>query len=554
MSLLAQYCPRVEFESHADFAANFKINIPADFNFAYDVVDVYAVREPTRRALVWCDDAGKEKIYTFADLSRLSQQIANWLVAQGIKKGDMVMMLTKGRYQWWTLILACHRLGAIAVPGTHMLKKKDLLYRFEVTEAKMIVCAEDAALIKEVDAAIAESGRQIVRASLNEKFAGWQQFDEETAAHAPSFPRPTGDAATHNNDMMLGYFSSGTSGEPKMVAHNFVYPFSHILTAKYWQNVIDGGLHYTVADTGWAKCAWGKIYGQWLCGSAVFVHDYTTFNALDTVEKMIHYGVTTFCAPPTVFRFLIREDLAKYDFSGIKYAVTAGEALNPEVYSQFDRLTGLKLHEAYGQTELTVSVATTPWMQPKPGSIGRGLPGVFVTLLSLDTGRPVEAGEEGEICLRTQPELPYGIFLGYYKADELTRSVWHDGYYHTGDIAWADEDGYLWFVGRADDVIKTSGYRVGPSEVESALMEHPAVLECAATGVPDEVRGNIIKATIVLTKEYAASEELKKELQEHVKHTTAPYKYPRIIEFVSALPKTISGKIRRVQLRQESKS
>jgi acetyl-CoA synthetase len=433
-----------------------------------------------------------------------------------------------------------------------MLKKKDLLYRFEVTEAKMIVCADDDALLHEVDAALAESGKKVQRVTLGAANENWRSFDAEIAKFPATFPRPTGADATHNDDMMLGYFTSGTTGEPKMVAHNFVYPLAHILTAKYWQNVIDGGLHYTVADTGWAKCAWGKIYGQWICGSAVFVHDYDNFNALTVLERAIQYGVTTFCAPPTIYRFLIREDLTKHDISCIKYAVVAGEPLNPEVYSQFLQATGMKLHEGYGQTEMVISVATNPWMEPKPGSMGRGFPGVNIVLLSVETSKPIEAGEEGEICMHTAETMPYGIFLGYYKAEDLTNEKWHDGYYHTGDIAWADEDGYLWFVGRADDVIKTSGYRVGPFEVESALMEHPAVLECAVTGVPDEIRGNVIKATIVLNKNFTANDQLKKELQEHVKNTTAPYTYPRVIEFVPTLPKTISGKIRRVQIRQES--
>lgn len=551
MSLIERFCPRVEFASHDDFYENFKLNIPENFNFAYDIVDVYAQTAPTKRALVWCNDLGGEKTYDFAELHRGSQQAANFFKAQGINKGDMVMLLTKGSHQFWTAILGLHRIGAVAVPGTHMLKKKDLLYRFGVTDAKMIICANDAPLLVEVEAATLEL--PVIKCILNTELAGWLNYDTEIAKHAANFPRPIGNAATRNTDMMLGYFSSGTTGEPKMVAHNFVYPLAHILTARFWQNVIDDGLHYTVADTGWAKCAWGKLYGQWVCGSAVFVHDYDNFDAKNLLAKAAHYGVTTFCAPPTIYRFLIREDLSKMDLSCIKYAVVAGEPLNPEVYHLFLQATGLKLHEGYGQTELVITAVTTKWMEPKPGAMGKPFPGLNVEILSLETGKPSEAGEEGEICLRTTPTAPYGIFMGYYRAEEKTKSVWYDGVYHTGDIAWRDEDGYFWFVGRADDVIKTSGYRVGPFEVESTLMEHAAVLECAVTGVPDEVRGSIVKATIVLNKNFTASDALKKEIQDHVKNTTAPYKYPRIIEFVSALPKTISGKIRRVQIREESK-
>ena len=551
MSLLKDYCPRIDFASYEDFFANFRLNIPENFNFAYDVVDKYAATEPARRALVWCNDFGKEKIYDFAEMSQASCQAANFFKSLGIKKGDFVILLSKGHHQFWPCVLALHRIGAIAVPGTHMLKKKDLLYRFSVTEAKMIICADERCLLDEVDAAV-QSWPGVIRVALGSSRSGWYDYDLETAKFPREFPRPQGPDATHNDDPMLGYFSSGTSGEPKMVMHSYTYPLAHIITAKYWLNVIDGGLHYTVADTGWAKCAWGKLYGQWLSGSAVFVHDYETFNAKTLLERAVQYKVTTFCAPPTVYRFLIREDLSTFDLSSIKYAVTAGEALNPEVYNRFKEITGLKIREGYGQTELIITTATLPWSEPKVGSIGKPIPGMNLELLSLETGKPVEAGEEGEICLYTDgAQLPYGIFRGYYRAENMTRKCWHDGWYHTGDMAWRDEDGFLWFVGRADDVIKTSGYRVGPSEVENALMEHPSVLECAVTGVPDEIRGMVIKATIVLNRGFTPGEELKKELQEHVKHTTAPYKYPRVVEFVDALPKTISGKIRRAEIRRQ---
>jgi acetyl-CoA synthetase len=381
----------------------------------------------------------------------------------------------------------------------------------------------------------------------------WQDFNLAVAAASPHFSRPTGQDATQNADIMLLYFTSGTTGMPKMVRHDFTYPLGHIVTAKYWQCVKMGGLHLTVADTGWAKAAWGKIYGQWLCECAVFVYDYDRFVPSAMLEVIGRHRVTSFCAPPTVYRFFIKEDLSKYDFSALEHCSVAGEPLNPEVYEQFKEATGLRLMEGYGQTELTVVAGTFPWMQPKPGSMGRAAPGYDLDLVRED-GTSCEVGEEGQIVIRTGRRRPVGMFAGYYRDPELTARVWHDDVYYTGDMAWKDEDGYLWFVGRADDVIKSSGYRIGPFEVESALLEHPAVLECAVTGVHDPDRGMAVKATIVLAKSWTASDELKGELQEHVKKTTAPYKYPRVIEFVTELPKTISGKIRRVQIREQDKT
>ena len=550
MSLLNKFCPKLDFESYEDFAENFVLNHPENFNFAYDVVDVYAETEPERIALVWCDDHGNDRIINFREMKRLADKAANFFRAHGIGKGDHVMLLVKGCYDFWFSLIALHKLGAIAVPGTHMLTEHDLVYRFDITQAKMIICVNAPGLLAEVDKAAAEYQGDFFKCVINGEREGWLNYTSEVEQSPEAFTRPTGDQATCNSDIVLAYFSSGTTGYPKLVVHDMLYPLGHIFTAKYWQNVIDGGLHYTVADTGWAKCAWGKLYGQWICGSAVFMHDYERFDAKKTLELASKYNVTTFCAPPTIYRFLIREDLTHYDLSNIQYAVVAGEPLNPEVYTQFYKATGLKLYEGYGQTELIITAATYPWLEPKPGSMGRPTPLLNVEIIGHD-GKKAEAGEEGEICLRTEPTKPIGIFKGYYKAEEETKRVWHDGIYHTGDVAWMDEEGYLWFVGRTDDVIKTSGYRVGPFEVESALMEHPAVLECAITGVPDDLRGSVIKATIVLAKGYTASDELKKELQNHVKNVTAPYKYPRIVEFVEELPKTISGKIRRVQIREE---
>ncbi|MDW7733106.1 MAG: AMP-binding protein [Methanolobus sp.] len=552
-SLLDRYVSRSEFDSYEDFKENFRINIPENFNFAYDVVDVYSKEQPDKKALVWCDDNGGEKMFSFRDLAEYSNKTANVLKRLGVRKGDSVMLMLKSRYEFWFCLLALHKIGAIAVPATHMLTKKDIVYRVERGNISMVICAPDAGVLDCVDDAYAEVSSTLkTRITIEMKRDGWLSFEDEVEAASADFPRPAGDEATNNDDILLNYFSSGTTGFPKMVLHKFTYPLAHIITAKYWQNVTDGGLHYTVADSGWAKCVWGKIYGQWIAGSAVFVYDYERFAADRMLDNAIKYGVTTFCAPPTIYRFLIRENLSKYDFSSLQYCVTAGEPLNPEVYEQFLKITGLKLMEGFGQTETVVTLATYPWVEPKPGSMGKPSPEYSIELLNAE-GKPAEVGEEGEIVIDISSGNPPGIFRGYGSEPERTADVWHDGYYHTGDMAWKDEDGYFWFVGRADDIIKTSGYRVGPFEVESALIEHPAVLECAITGVPDPVRGQVIKATIVLTKDYTASEELKKELQDHVKRVTAPYKYPRVIEFVTELPKTISGKIRRVEIRDHDK-
>lgn len=551
MNLLDKYLTKSEFESYEDFAKNYELKTPDNFNFAFDVVDYYAENAPEQKALVWCDDEGGEEIIDFAKMSKYSKKAANVFKKFGIQKGDHVILTMKSRFEFWYCILGLHRIGAIAVPATHMLKPRDIVYRIDKANLKMAVCANDESLFNAYDNAVADHrGNLNTLSALDADREGWVDFNAELEAASDEFERPEGDQATRNDDVMLGYFSSGTSGYPKMVQHNFAYPLGHIITAKYWQNVQDGGLHYTVADSGWAKCAWGKLYGQWLCGSGVFVYDFTKFEAANMAAMAAKYGVTTFCAPPTVYRFLIKEDLSQYDFSNLKYAVTAGEPLNPEVYERFKEYTGLRLMEGYGQTELTITAATFVWEEPKPGSMGKPSPGYDLKLLNLED-KECDAGEQGEIVIDTLGGDPVGLFCGYRGDPQLTESAWHDGYYRTGDIAWMDEDGFLWFVGRADDVIKSSGYKIGPFEVESALMEHGAVLECAITGVPDPVRGQVVKATIVLAKGYEAGEELKKELQNHVKRVTAPYKYPRIVEFVSELPKTISGKIRRVEIREK---
>lgn len=550
-SLLNKFVPKTEFDSYRDFIDNFTIEIPEGFNFAYDVVDKYAEESPDEKALVWCNDYDEELILSFKDLKEYSDKTANFFRDCGIEKGDKVMLTLKSRYEFWFCILALHKLGAITIPATHMLKTKDIVYRLERAGIKMVVCIAEDGVPQYFDEAQEQSRIKIIKAMVgDEDRSGWLNFREEIKKASSEFERPSGDQKTKIEEPMLVYFSSGTTGLPKMVEHDYTYPFGHIITAKYWHNVTEGGLHYTVADTGWAKAMWGQIYGQWIAGSAVFIYDYERFDAISMLEKASKHGVTTFCAPPTIYRFLIKEDLSQYDFSTLKYAVTAGEPLNPEVYNKFYEFTGLRLMEGFGQTECVVCIANFPWMNPRPGSMGKSSPGYDIELMDKD-GRICDVGEEGEIVIKTSNSNPPGLFKGYYRDNEKTAEVWHDGYYHTGDTAWMDEDGYLWFVGRNDDIIKSSGYRIGPFEVESAVISHPAVLECAITGVPDPVRGQVVKATVVLTKDYKASEELKKDIQNHVKLVTAPYKYPRVIEFVDELPKTISGKIRRVEIRSK---
>jgi acetyl-CoA synthetase len=543
--MFEQFLSRINYSSYEDFTTHFRINPPERFNFAYDVVDRIAQKSPDKSALVWCNDKGEEARFNFAEIAERSTRAANFFLSLGIGRGDPVMLILKRRYEYWFCLLALHKIGAIAIPATHLLTKKDIVYRNNAASVKTIVAVDEPAVLDNVDAAAAESLALEHRISLGGARAGWLSLSEGMDKASSSLER----MPTENGDTSLLYFTSGTTGMPKMVQHDFVYPLGHILTAKYWQNVEEGGLHLTVADTGWAKAAWGKIYGQWICGSAVFVYDYDRFVPAGLLGVISKYRVTSFCAPPTIYRFFIKENLRQYDFSALRSCVVAGEPLNPEVYHRFKNLTGLSLKEGYGQTEMTLAVAVYPWVEPKPGSMGLPSPGYDIDLLN-EHGQPCEVGEKGEIVVRTDTRAPIGMFLGYHRDPELTKSVWHDGIYRTGDVAWRDEDGYLWFVGRTDDVIKSSGYRIGPFEVESALIEHPAVLECAVTGVADPDRVQVVKASVVLAKGYAASPELSTELQEHVKKTTAPYKYPRIIEFVTELPKTISGKIRRVEIRE----
>jgi acetyl-CoA synthetase len=485
-----------------------------------------------------------------AEVARQSARAANWFREQGIRRGDAVMLILKRRYEYWFAVVGLHKLGAVAIPATHMLTKKDLAYRIKAAQVRMIVSVNEPGIAGAIEEAVADTPVSAL-ASVGAPRAGWLDFKAGLAAASDRFERPAGaEAVNSEKDIMLLYFTSGTTGMPKMVQHNFFYPLGHILTARYWQDCRPGGLHFTIADTGWAKASWGKIYGQWIAGSAVMVYDMERFVARRVLEVLTKSRVTTFCAPPTMYRYFIKEDLAAFDWSHLKHCTVAGEPLNPEVFEQFKAATGLALREGYGQTEMTVTLGTYPWMAPKPGSMGRPSPGYDVDLLD-EHGKPCEVGQEGQIVVRTRARRPLGLFGGYYADPALTKKVWHDGIYYTGDMAWRDEDGYYWFVGRSDDVIKSSGYRIGPFEVESALQEHPAVLECAVTGAPDEERGAVVKATIVLAKGYEPSDLLKHALQEHVKSVTAPYKYPRVIDFVNELPKTISGKIRRVAIRED---
>ena len=546
--MLEKYLKQSTFKSQEDFKENLQIRVPENFNFAYDVVDEWARIEPQRKALLWTNDQGKARQFTFADIKYYTDKTAAFFQSLGIGRGDMVMLILKRRFEFWFSIIALHKLGAVTIPATHLLTEHDIVYRCQRASIKAIVCAGEEEILKHIKRAIPScpTVKQLVSVGpqVPEDFIDFN----EGLASAPAFVLPA--FVNSNDDYSLLYFTSGTSGEPKMVVHDFTYPLGHIVTGVIWHNLSRESLHLTVADTGWGKAVWGKLYGQWFAGANVFVYDHQKFTPADVLHQIEKYKVTSLCAPPTVFRFLIREDLTKYDLSSLKYCTIAGEALNPSVYNEFLRLTGIRLMEGFGQTETTLTIGTFPWMTPKPGSMGLPNPQYDVDLIDHE-GRSVEAGEQGQIVIRTDKGKPLGLFKEYYRDAPLTREVWHDGVYYTGDVAWRDEDGYFWFVGRADDVIKSSGYRIGPFEVESAVLTHPGVVECAITGVPDPIRGQVVKATIVLTKEYKnqAGEELAKDIQAHVKRVTAPYKYPRVIEFVDELPKTISGKIRRVAIR-----
>lgn len=548
--MIEKFLKQTTFISQEDYEKNLEFIIPEHFNFAYDVMDEWAKEKPEKLALLWTNDEGDCIRFSFNDIKEQSDRAAAYFMQLGIGKGDMVMLILKRRYEFWISMLALHKIGAVAIPATHMLTTHDIVYRNNRASVKAIICAGEEYIMQQVEGSKAESPTLKTIVSIGPKQAeGFHDWHKEWN-DAPAFVRPT--EKNDNDDTMLMYFTSGTSGEPKMVAHDFLYALGHLTTGVYWHNLGEDSIHLTVADTGWGKAVWGKMYGQWFAGAAVFVFDHEKFTADKILRQIEKYHITSFCAPPTVYRFLIHEDFSHYDLSSLRYCCTAGEALNPAVFDKFKELTGISLMEGFGQTETTMTLGTMPWTKPKPGSMGLPNPQYDIDLIKPD-GTPCEDGEKGEIVVRTNAGKPIGLFKYYYRDDELTNNVWHDGLYHTGDVAWRDEDGYYWFEGRIDDVIKSSGYRIGPFEVESALMTHPAVVECAITGVPDEIRGMVVKATVVLHKDWKskAGDELIKELQNHVKHVTAPYKYPRIIEFVDELPKTISGKIRRVEIREK---
>ncbi len=515
------------------------------FNFAFDILDEIAKKDPDKRAMVYVDRDKNEKFFTFSDMKKESARSANYFKSLGIKKGDRVMLVLKRHYQFWFAIMGLCKLGAIAIPATNQLLSHDFEYRFNSAGVKAIVATADGDVAHQVDLAEKNSPTLELKILVNGTREGWRDFNSEYTMYSTHFYR-TEDTPC-GEDPMLMFFTSGTTGYPKIACHSFKYPLGHYITAKYWHGVSPDGLHFTISDTGWGKALWGKLYGQWLCEGAVFVYDFDRFSASDILPMFKKYNITTFCAPPTMLRMMIKEDISRYDLSSIKHMTTAGEALNPEVYRQFEKATGLQIMEGFGQTETTLSVANLMGNPHKVGSMGKPVPLYDMDIVD-ENGNSVAVGETGEIVIKTSDKIPCGLFKGYYRNDEKTKEVWHDGYYHTGDTAWRDEDGFFWYVGRVDDVIKSSGYRIGPFEIESVIMELPYVLECGVSAYPDEVRGQVVKASIVLVKGKEGTEELKKEIQDYVKKHTAPYKYPRIVEFKTELPKTISGKIQRNKL------
>ncbi|MDR2571880.1 MAG: AMP-binding protein [Oscillospiraceae bacterium] len=556
--MLDRYLPRIEFDSYEDFIKNFKINVPEGFNFGFDVVDEWAKREPDKLALLWCDDHGGERRFTFNDLSKQSNKAANYFKSLGIKKGDVVMCVLRQRFEYWITAIALCKLGAVIIPATMQLTSKDIIYRANAAKIKALICYSDVDdfIVTQVEKALPECPTINTRILTPDKRDGWLPF--ENVSFPDTFPRPIGAESIAITDPMLIYFTSGTTGMPKMVLHDFTHPLGHIVTAKYWQQVRENKLHNSMSDSGWAKFGWGKIYGQFLCGAPIFAYDMEKFIPKNVLQKLEKYPIATFCAPPTTFRFMLADGMESYDLSSIEHCGNAGEPLSPEIFNKIKGILGLDMFEGFGQSESTVLIANFPWFEPKPGSMGKPAPLYDIDLVDSE-GNTCEDGEEGRIIIRNINAI--GLFKGYYLDDELTATAFTDDtsnsnitnkkIYDTGDTAWRDPEGYYWFVGRNDDMIKCSGYRIGPFEVESVLSEHDAVLECAITGAPDPKRGQVVKATVVLNKGYIASEELVKELQDYVKKTTAPYKYPRIIEFVTELPKTISGKIKRAQIRKE---
>ena len=537
------FIERVEDENGTPISIKFKNT--ENFNFAFDVVDEIANKSPDKLAMLHISRDKTERRITFKDVKRHSSQAANYFKSLGIKKGDRVMLILKRHYQYWYAIIGLNKLGAIAIPAPNQLQEHDLDYRFKSAGVKAIICTADGDVANQVDLAAKNCPTLEHKIIVNGNKEGWRNFDDEMALFSSHYDRT--EDAPGGDDLMLMFFTSGTTGYPKIAAHNYKYALGHFHTAKYWHNVDPEGLHFTISDTGWAKSMWGKLYGQWLCEAATFVYDFDRFDAADILPMFEKYKITTFCAPPTMLRMMIKQDISKYDFSSVKHMTTAGEALNPEVYRQFEKATGLQILEGFGQTESTMIIGNMTGADHKIGSMGKPAPIYDVKLVDSD-GNEVPVGENGEIVVNVSNGAPCGLFTGYYNDEEKTKEVWYDGYYHTGDVAWRDEDGFYWYVGRADDVIKSSGYRIGPFEIESVIMELPYVLECGVSAAPDEVRGQVVKASIVLVKGTEPTDELKKEIQDYVKKHTAPYKYPRIVEFKDELPKTISGKIQRNKL------
>ena len=548
--LLDRYLPRIEFDSYEDFKENYRVNVPEDFNFGWDIVDEWAKQEPEKKALLWLSHDKQERTFTFTDISKLSNQTCHYFRSLGLKKGDVVLLILRRRWEYWVIATALHKLGVILIPGNLLFTTHDIAYRGNMAEISAIIACDDEYIRGQIDGAAPQIKTLRKKIAVAAPREGWDFFTEEIAKYPDTFERPTGDQATKATDTMLIYFTSGSTGMPKMVCHSFAHPLGHIVTAKYWHQVQENKLHMSISDSGWAKFGWGKIYGQWICGAIQFVYDFTgRFDAKDMLSVISKYKLTTFCAPPTMYRFMLQEDMTQYDLSSIQNFCNAGEPLNPEVFNRIYELTGKKMREGFGQTEGTVLIANFPWIDSKPGSTGKPSPLYNIHLLRPD-GTECEDGEEGSImACGIDKNHPTGLFCGYYKNPELTQAVLGGKNYDTGDVAWRDSRGYYWFVGRNDDVIKCSGYRIGPFEVESALLTHPAVVESAITGAPDPIRGQVVKATVVLAKGYTPSPELTKELQDHVKRETAPYKYPRVIEYVDELPKTLGGKIKRAEIR-----
>ena len=515
------------------------------YNFAFDTVDAIARREPEKLAMVHVANDMTERRFTFKDFKDASSQSANYFKSLGIKRGDRVMLVLKRHYQFWFAILGLHKLGAIAIPATNQLMEHDFVYRFQAADVSAVLCTADGNTAEQIELAEKSAGMQLTKVLVGGSREGWHDYNNEYNLFSRRYVRE--EDAPCGSDPMLMLFTSGTTGYPKMATHSYKYALGHYVTARYWHLCEQDGLHFTISETGWGKALWGKLYGQWLCEGAVFTYDFDRFDAEKILPMFAKYNITTFCAPPTMYRMLIKQDLSGYDLSSIHHATTAGEALNPEVFYQFEKATGLRIHEGFGQTEMTLGIANLYGAIIKPGAMGKPVPGYGIDIVDAD-GNPVEDGVNGEIVIRTDPKPTCGVFLGYYRNQEATDAVWHDGMYHTGDVAWRDEDGYYWYVGRADDVIKSSGYRIGPFEIESTIMELPFVLECGVCAAPDEVRGQVVKACVVLVPGVEGTEELKKEIQTYVKNHTAPYKYPRIVEFRKDLPKTISGKIQRNKL------